>query len=208
MPIEIKKLNINNHVEIYQNFLNSFSYAMKVPRRGEIDARAVLGATDRITVAAFKDNEIVASLTGVFPINRPYWLGKNLFVQTTEIGSGLGNYDESIFLIMDLFNPLISYGESIGVYNFYTRKNVKHQLSYEKLVQRLKSRLSQDKINSYRMLQYEVFYEIITPEKFINKDENFRWRNYYSINESTDAEAMVILHTLNQNERKKILGLL
>lgn len=206
MTIDIRKLNISDFGE-YQNFVNKFDYSMKNHPR-KVISRNTLGSKKNITVAAFKDDKIIASLTGFFPDKRPVWFGKNLFVQTSEISSGLGNYDESIFLIMDLFNTLISYAESINRYSFYTRKNLKHQLSYEKLVRRLRDRLNQDKLDQYRMLQYEIFYELKTPENFVNEDVEFQWKRFYPVNEKIEPETLVIYHTLNQNERKKMLGLI
>lgn len=208
--IVVQKLNID-HFNEYKNFIDQFPYVMKAYFRNKPDDQQIqelLENENVVTVAGFKDNQIIAVLTGIFNSSLPYWFAKNLFVDTKSVGSGLGNYDESIFLVMDLFNPLIRYGESRRIYSFYTRKNVDHQLSYEKVVQRLRKRLSDEKINQYRMLSYEVFYERIYAKEYFNSETNFPWKVYYGMGRPADTETIIILHTLNQDERKKILGLI
>ena len=209
--ITIKKIGPED-AEEYFNFVNKFPYSMKEIsfNRNEKNISTFLSAENKYIVGAFNEKKLIGTISGIFPKNpKPYWFGKYLFVDTTEVGNGLGNYDDSLKLILEMFNPIIQHAEKNEIYSFYTRKNLNHQLSYEKLVNRFKNKLATDEISKYRMLQYDIFYERVFLK---NKDYDFKkipWADIYypdAVNFS-DTSTIIILHTLNLTERKKLLGL-
>ncbi len=141
---------------------------------------------------AFEDNKLVATIAGYFP-DSPIWYSFNQFSKLPSTGL-LSSID---FLItgMKVHNLLISEAETAGWYNFYIRRRLKAQRAFEHTVERL---LSKNYGIDHR---YVMYHDGLYPA---GKNIVFPHHNFYRPH--IDAESLIVLCSLKQSERCKILS--
>jgi hypothetical protein len=207
----IKKMESEDQddfIDIY----NKSTKIMYLPKNEVHSLEIILrlyNADNCVTFGAYHNEKLVGTLTGRYFDEVSYWYGFNLFTDIKENFNTLALHGYSMIISLELFDKLIEVGEKKGKYSFYTNKNLKHQLGIEKSINRLKKNQERLNIKNYRMFDYIPLYEQINPVGY-DAGKSGILRNHrllYPSGIKYNAETIIVWHTLNLHERKKILGL-
>jgi len=161
------------------------------------------------TWGAYHQEQLVGMLMGRFPPNVNMWFGFSLFTRLRPWVTKLHWHVQSMVLACELFEPLIEQGESQGRYIFYTNKDVRHQLAIEHSMDRLRELEQRSVITKhYRMLDYlHLCDRIYLPGEVVDASMPKQHRQFYPDGMQFDKRTIVVMHTLNRDERKKLWGL-
>lgn len=208
--IIVKRMKPENRQEFIEMY-NSFDQIMFLPKESVHSLDGMLSLYDSdicCTFGAYYQDQLVGILTGRFYKNIHCWYGSNLFTRVKPLVNKLNLYFYSMIVSLELFDALIEIAESQNRLDFYTNKNLRHQLAIERSMDRIRSMVNNNEIKKYRMLDYLVLYEKIYPSGYMGSEDTIlTHKPFYKPGIKYDTETIVILHTLNQKERKRLLGL-
>lgn len=208
--IVVKRMGSENRNEFIEMY-NLFDRIMLLPKNSVHSLERMLSLYDSnicYTFGAYYQGTLVGILTGRFYKNIDLWYGSNLFTKVDPFVNKLNLHFYSMIVSLELFDALIKIGEAQNRLAFYTNKNLRHQLAIERSMDRIRMMTNNKEIKKYRMLDYQVFYEKIYPKGYTGSEDTIlQHKAFYRPGIKYNAETIVIFHTLNQNERKKLLGL-
>lgn len=185
---------------IYVDLYDSLSSMMKLDKIPEFKESLIktFCKENRIIVGSFdKNNILISSLSGYFPVTFNCWYCYHNF--SRPINNGLSSHNTFATTFMNMINLLIEYGEPRHYFNFYVRRSIKQQQTFEKML-----KLITDK-NIVSELRYDIFYEkvyesIPTSTPLTNHEFYF---NKHQV--SFDVPSIIMMHSLKQKFRKEIL---
>jgi hypothetical protein len=202
--MEYNKLNYRflekNEFNTFTSLQDSLEYWMKKKKdpsqdNSYKDLREELfhRKNNKIAGAFDSDNNLVATSSGLFPIEFPYWYTHNQFHKTPNqsLNSGL----DSWLILMKLMELLCKYGEENNYYSFYTQRPLKHQLLVEKARQRAEEK------NLYHH-RYDLYWEYVYSAGQVStkhRNHSFYFHNGLALNSHIDT--VVALYTLKQDYR-------
>lgn len=212
--MDIKNLTIKQlykeDTQDYINLFEKFTKMMYMPKDEIFPLEQLLyvyNSTDAVTYGAFLDKKLIGALSGRYIHNSVFWYSFNLMLDISSEVNTLNLHSYSALVSMELFDMLIEKGEKLQRFIFYDRKNLKHQLSIERSVNRLRDNPN---IKRYKMFNYFHMFEKIYPAGYMatsHDDVPLNHRFFIKPNTVYTKDTVVICHSLNPTERKKLLGL-
>ena len=153
-----------------------------------------------------ENNRMIGTLSGFMPEQIPFWYSFDLLYDTNLLSN---NYHIAQMISLNLFNPLITYAESKGKVRFHTRKSIRQQMLWEKILARTKKKLIKENTSHlYKFLQYNHHYELIykAGEKCKYASHDFYFKGLGR--ESFAVDTIIVQHSSNLENSKKLLNLL
>ena len=203
--IQVKQMT-SEHRDEFIDMYNSFDDVMLLPKDSVHSLSDMLRVYDLDicqTFGAYYNEKLVGTLAGRFYPNYQFWNGSNLFTRIRPFVKNLNLHLYSMIVSLELFEVLINYAESVNRFSFFTNKNLRHQLNIERSMNKIRVMQQKGLIKHYRMLDYIVLYERIYPKGYTrNSQISEEHKPFYKLDTTYDAETIVVLHTLNQLERK------
>lgn len=212
--MDIKNLTIKQlykeDTQDYINLFEKFTKMMYMPK-DEVSSLesllAIYNSPDAATYGAFLDKKLIGALSGKYFDKSSFWYGFNLMLDVSGEVNTLNLHNFSTLISLELFDMLIEKGENQHRFIFYTRKNLRHQLSIERSVSRLKKNPD---VKQYKMFNYFPMYEKVYPAGYVatsHDDVPLNHRPFIKPNIVYNQETVVVCHCLNLTERKKLLGI-
>ena len=182
----------------YVNFVKSFPIVSKTEFKNVSDMieETISYFSDEwsLHAGAFDGDTLVASTSGHYlDFGETFWYSHSQFSKLKTNSLFLAT--DFMMVTLHLQKMLYFEAEKNHVFNYYTRRRLKQQLTIEKLIKWLESK---DQIS----LRYHTLYDgLYLPGKDITVP------NHKFYKPIPDAESLILLHVLKQEEREKLLNL-
>lgn len=149
--------------------------------------------TDCVAVGAFdKDENLVATVSGYYK-DGPNWFLTNQYSKI-ESNSLLAAVDTQL-VVLRMLTLLTHKFEELGVFNFFTRRQLKKQIQVDNAVLRIETRK-----NNYPKARYNSYHDGYYPAGMpITVPGHDFWK-------ATRADSIIVLYCLKQEERIKVLS--
>jgi hypothetical protein len=203
--IKFRFLNEDDRLQ-YIDLISSSNSLMTIPYPpGFLDyikdiSSHVLSDPDYKVAGGFDQDKLVYIGTGYYPQRISYWYGYGHY--SNLILSGL-NYKTTIFCFLKVIEMLTAYGESQGYYSFYVMRELQYHQSSER-ARAIRHRRGTDMAEIDN--RYNLYYDMIYPPNTECKSDlhTFFFNKFFK---TFPVETVVLLHTLAQEHRLKLLNL-
>ena len=142
-------------------------------------------------VGAFRNDELVLTISGYFPENSAWYLYNQFStIQSTSLASAADVHVSTI----KANALLIEWAESMAIFNFYQRRNIKSQRQIDSVLKRIKGK-------GYIEERYEIYHDAYYPPG----EGTFRL-NHRFFPVLRGIGSVITLYSLKQSERIKVLS--